>query len=328
MKQASRLNILLAAVALALALVTIHLALELRQERARVSELLRTGEGDPAPQDQTLAADSLPVIASGEPAREAPASRAGAADPGVVAVAKARLAELQDPRDRAERARHIASFVRDGYQEAAMALDWSPAEFDQFVQFRVELALSAWQRRLECTLVPECDSSTLHKRLGDEADLETEQFLGTTRHARLQDWVESASERTYVDIWRRRLVANASVADDTALELASRLHEVRRDFEEQAKERGEQMNQYVGNGLFSIFSAVPEGVPDVSTMRLESARRYTEAIKRQAATVLGPEQQLAFSEMVDDSLRGMRFSERDSQRNREIAERARRQAED
>ena len=231
-------------------------------------------------------------------------------DPGQLAVSRRRLDELHDPVARAERAKAIASLLREEWVSIAPHVGLPLSELDRFVADMTERALRNLERQLQCELDPGCDRDAIRKAPGMSQDDSIAASLGPERYARFKAFQDSYRERNVVFLLNQQLPAASAVDDATAERLVQTLGAMRKQFFQNAEGMGEKVD-----GQGQVFGSAPAGAYDEFAQRRQSAAEYARRELQIAAGILNAEQLAALKSQLDRDL----FSFSDRMKNAEVA---------
>jgi hypothetical protein len=332
----NRLAYLFGATTLLFAGLSVHLALQLREERS-VAGATHAAAATPA--TASTSASTRNVFSPGTPAnlatsRGQPADAAGGnADlhldhPLAITVTNADreesrrqyvesearfLEEIADPTRRAELLEQTKLSVRGPLPRVAQHLGLTDEEADRLFTLLAEQQLQAHERQARCVTQPDCNYRGYTPADADAQQQEMNALLGPEKLQKFRQFQESASERQTVATLRSNLPDSAFLNEQRAEDLVAALHDERARFQNEAQQRGTGFSGYgTGSGMLYIDD---RGTLDE---RVAAARRYSERLRERAAEVLTSEQAKSFNQMQDELLANLR----EMLRNQE-AERAR-----
>lgn len=312
----NRLVYLFGATTLLFAGLSVHLALQLREERSAHAPLPQTAAPVPA------AAATRNVFSPGSPADLAASQSAAPGStedrvehsfPVVVGTdqeegrrryleAEARfLEEVADPARRAELLEQMKLSVRGPLPRVAQYLGLTDEEADRLFTLLAEQQLQAHERQARCVTQPDCNYRGFSSTDADTQQRELAELLGAARHEKFKQFQESMGERQAVAALRANLSDRAFLNDQRAEELVSALHDERTQFQNEALQRGTGFSGY-GTGSGMLF------IGDQGTLeeRVAAARRYSDRLRQRAAQVLTAEQAKSFNQMQDELLANLR----------------------
>lgn len=288
---------LLAASTLTFAITTVHFAHQARQAGARdgpaqsQADMPATSRQAPAPGSSGALPDNTSQArpAATPPRQDTPAATARDAR----AWMAARLQELRDP---ATRHRAIEAALRS-YQLQLRGADKylriPPDEFNRLMQVMAETSIERQQQIFACDLDPGCDGSAQRQIVNAAHPLADQ--LSAEQVQVLQAFQDSQTERRLVENWRTSLTPALAPSENAAVRLALQLAEVRRQFEQDAQQRGEQIVR-LSSG---IISAARRGSADEHATLRESARQHARRMFDVASTHLTSEQLGGFSAALE-----------------------------
>jgi hypothetical protein len=311
----NRLVYLFGATTLLFAGLSIHLALQLRAERAAASPDIAT----PAPVGPTAATSGNVFSPGSAPAKAAPpdGDSDGRVDypfPIVVTntdmeesrrqyleVETRFLEEVSDPARRAELLEQAKLSARAPLPRVAQHLGLTDEQADRMFTLLAEQQLQAHERQARCVTDPECNYRGYSSADADRQQQEMNDLLGAEKHQKLKAFQESMSERQAVAALRSNLPDRSFLNDQSAEELVSALYDERTRFQNEALQRGTGFSGY-GTGSGMLF------VGDQGTVdeRVAAARRYSDRLRERAAQVLTADQAKTFNQSQDELLANMR----------------------
>ncbi|HTQ37025.1 MAG TPA: hypothetical protein VMH77_08315 [Steroidobacteraceae bacterium] len=290
---------LLAATTLAFSAGTCHFLHQLRQEQQQDTAPATVPRV--APRRVSMPASAAPAMdpdVATTPAHDR-AGGTGKPDPGQIAGAQARLAQLRDPLMRATRARALAELFREQWRPMARELGLTAADIDRIAGVQADQALQYQERRAKCQVDPACgDNGAFEKAYRNAQEERYATNLGPETYARFKAYQESQNERNVVSMLNLLLPEDDALSDAATDRLVQILGEQRHQFARDAAARGEKAAGFD----FLVQSAAVAGSADEVARRKESAGAYANHAVELASSTLDSGQLARFREMMEDTL--------------------------
>jgi Spy/CpxP family protein refolding chaperone len=329
----SRLAYLFGATTVLFAGLSVHLALELRAERAGAAAVPATAA---APASAPGSASGRNAFSPGATQPNLAAARNGSASasnaaadrridhPFPITVTNTDLEEnrrrylegetrfleeIADPARRAELLEQTKLSVRAPLPRVAQYLGLTDEEADRMFTLLAEQQLQAHERQARCVTQPDCNYRGYTSVDADTQQQEMNALLGPERHQKFKQFQESMSERQAVSALRSNLPDQAFLSDQRAEDLVTALYDERTQFQNDALQRGTGFSGY-GTGSGMLFVGDQGSLDE----RVSAARRYSERLRERAAQVLTPEQAKSFNQLQDELLANLREMLRNQER--------------
>jgi len=295
--------------------LSVHLALQLRTERAATGPVIATSAPARPPSTATGNVFSPGPATSNVPSPDGGADRR-ADYPFPITVtstdieesrkryleSEARfLEEIADPVRRAELLEQTKLTVRAPLPRVAQYLGLTDEEADRLFTLLAKQQLQAHERQARCVTQPDCNYRGYAPADAEKQQQETTALLGHERHEKFRQFQESMSERQAVTALRSNLPDRAFLNDERAEELVAALSDERTQFQNEALQRGTGFSGY-GTGSGMLFVGDQGSLDE----RVAAARRYSERLRARAAQVLTAEQAKSFNHMQDELLANLR----------------------
>jgi Spy/CpxP family protein refolding chaperone len=316
----SRLVYLFGATTLLFAGLSVHLALQLREERSAASVLQVPAVAAPPSSAGNVFSpgNASSNLASANRTADAAADKDGrmADYPFPITVtstdmeesrkryldSEARfLEEIADPVRRAELLEQTKLSVRMPLPRVAQYLGLTDDEADRLFTLLAEQQLQAHERQARCVTQPDCNYRGYAPADAEKQQQEMTALLGHERHEKFKQFQESMSERQAVTALRSNLSDRAFLNDERAEELVTALYDERTQFQNESLQRGTGFSGFgTGSGMLYVGD---QGTLDE---RVAAARRYSERLRQRAAQVLTAEQAKSFNQLQDELLGNLR----------------------
>jgi hypothetical protein len=295
----------------ALAATCVHLAMELRAERARPPPLATAAAA--APHDAATP-DRAPVTARGV-AADPPAGAANHASMPESAEDRAAtmkrnggprarwfLAQLQDPTLRQQLLEEWNGTVASGYPGLQKLLELGDTEFRRLLELLVQHSLVSQEKAARCTLEPTCNNMVIDTGLQEAQQLEIAALIGAGRQQRLIEYNKSGMERNTVSHLRVAMVDTEALSDRQAEMLISAFSHEHQQFEAELTQRGANLGGFAVTGANFVFASDAASID----VKLNDARSYAARLRERAAQILTPAQLKLFDEAQATGLERMR----------------------